>query len=178
MPILPYAKESTKPFNDSLSANNDTTLHSNANESIERKIGYDSSAFAVNKTNADNQATITDEKPVKSNVFRDIDDAKKIQSNAKDIEDESTNILQARRNIPTNSGTTTTTTTTTEAITESEKAAAAATNQTLDSISLSANGVLTTEQTLLPQATNQTNVANNKADGVPQKRHRRHRQQR
>ena len=79
MPIVPYAKESIKIFNGTINANNDTALQSSANESIERKIVFD----AVNKTNLESQATITDEKPVKnlSNVYlRDID-AKKIQSN-------------------------------------------------------------------------------------------------
>lgn len=179
MPIVPYAKESTKSFNASISANNATTLQSNANESIERKIGY-----VVNKTNASSQATITDEKPVKnlSNVFRDID-AKKIQSNAKDIEDESTNILQSRRSTVNNSGTsatitTTTTTTSTSTPAIPHEGGEAATNQTSDPISMSVNDVSTTEQTLLPQA-NQTNVANVRADAIlPQKRHRRHRQQR
>lgn len=188
MPIVPYAKESVKPYNGTINANNDTALQSSVNESIERKIVFD----AVNNTNLESQTTtttttatpttITDEKPVKnlSNVFRDID-AKKIQSNAKDIEDESTNILQSRRNVQPESGisgggggngsiaSTTTSSTTTAAVPITKSAP--------NSISSSVNDASTTEQTNPPQA-NEPNVANVDAEIVSQKRHRRHRQQR
>lgn len=158
-----------------MNLNNDTTLQSSANESIERKIAVD----AVNKTNLDSHATITDEKPVKnlSNVFRDID-AKKIQSNAKDIEDESTNILQSRRNTQTDLNTSTSTITSSSTsrsttTTTSEPTAEKNTNSILSF----ANDASTTEQTNLPP-TNQADDANIQAEVMPKKHHRRHRQQR
>lgn len=195
MAILPYGKESTKPFNGTINANNDTALQSSVNESIERKIGSD----AVNNMNLESQTTITaDEKPVKNltNVFRDID-AKKIQSNTKDIEDESTNILQSRRNTQTDSSTSSfsggsssnsngngnnngninrntnsnggSSSTTTTVMPTTKRAP----NPILSSV----NDAATTEQTNLPQ-TDQSNIANFEAEAMPSKRHRRHRQQR
>lgn len=212
MPIVPYAKESTKTFNESSNtSNNDTTtLQSYANESIERKIDND----GVNQTNIENPTiissvataaaaaitttpppltTIIDEKPAKnhSNVFRDID-AKKIQSDAKDIEDESTNILQSRRNTP-NSGPSSSLSLPSSSSSSSTTSSSSlllllstpstptpiSTNQTLNPISLSVNDATTTEQTILPQANQTENVANIKVDAVSQKRRRRrHRQQR
>lgn len=214
MPIVPYAKESTKTFNESSNtSNNDTTtLQSYANESIERKIDND----GVNQTNIENPTiissvataataaaaitttpppltTIIDEKPAKnhSNVFRDID-AKKIQSDAKDIEDESTNILQSRRNTPnsspssslslpssSSSSSTTSSSSLLLLLSTPSTPTPISTNQTLNPISLSVNDATTTEQTILPQANQTENVANIKVDAVSQKRRRRrHRQQR
>lgn len=210
MPIVPYAKESTKTFNESSSNNDTTTLQSYANESIERKIDND----GVNQTNIENPTiissvataaaaaitttpppltTIIDEKPAKnhSNVFRDID-AKKIQSDAKDIEDESTNILQSRRNTPnsspssslslpssSSSSSTTSSSSLLLLLSTPSTPTPISTNQTLNPISLSVNDATTTEQTILPQANQTENVANIKVDAVSQKRRRRrHRQQR
>lgn len=205
MPITSYAKESAKTtFNDSLNAsdNHTTTLQSYANESIERKIGYDganqtdneyptitpsSTTIAAAEAATTTPATPTDEKSSKnhSNVFRDIDDAKKIQSNAKDIEDESTNILQSRQNTP-NSGppsppssSLSSSSSATPLLSTPTTPTPISTNQTLNPISPSVNDAATTEQTILPQANQTENVANIKVDGVSQKRRRRrHRQQR
>lgn len=184
MPIAPYAKESTKSVNETSQAYKNATLfHSSANESIER-------TSAANNTNGGNQATIIDEKPVKnhSEVFRGID-AKKIQSNTKDIEDGSTNILQSRRNTHIDSTTTTTSTppppppTTTTTVAASEATTKSATHP----ISESVNDASTTERSILFHS-NQQSVANiqtesevrvvAEAEVLSQKRHRRHRQQR
>lgn len=183
MPIVPYAKES-KLSNGTLNAN--TALESSANESIEGKIVVDA---IVNKTNLVGEATITsDEKRMKNltNVFRDID-AKKIQSNAKDIEDESKNILQSRRNTQVELSTTSTTSSTTTAAAPPPTT----TNSSSDSIPLSSANDASTltstnttpkaiESTTIPQ-TNEPNVANVEAEtelSSQQQRHRRHRQQR
>lgn len=176
MPNAPYTKESTKSSNGTTRRNNETTFQSSANESIERTTNFDATK---------SQAPIIDEKPVKnlSDVFRDID-AKKIQSNTKDIEDESTNILQSRRNIQIDSNSTPTSTTTIKAIESTTKSAP-------HSISSSVNNNITssTERANLPQS-NQESVDNIQSESerktesvtdveaVPQKRHRRHRQQR
>lgn len=179
MPNAPYAKESTKSSNGTTRRNNETTLQSSANESIERTTAFDATK---------SQAPINDEKPVKnlSDVFRDID-AKKIQSNTKDIEDESTNILQSRRNIQIDSNTTPTSTTTIKAIESTTKSAPHSDSSSVNNITSS------TERANLLQS-NQESVANIQSESesesksktesiaeveaVTQKRHRRHRQQR
>lgn len=181
MPIAPYAKESSKSVNETSQAyKNATLLHSSANESIER-------TSAANNTNGGNQATIIDEKPVKnhSEVFRGID-AKKIQSNTKDIEDGSTNILQSRRNTHIDS-TTTTTSTPPPPTTTTVAASEATTKSAPHPISESVNDASTTERSILFHP-NQQSVANiqtesevrvvAEAEVLSQKRHRRHRQQR
>lgn len=183
MPIDSYAKESIKSVNETSQANkNATLLHSSANESIDRTT-------VANNTNGGNQATIIDEKPVKnhSEVFRGID-AKKIQSNTKDIEDGSTNILQSRRNTYIDSTTTTTTSTSTPPpITTTIAASETTTKSAAHPISESVNDASTTERSNLFHS-NQQNVANiqtesevrvvAEAEVLSQKRHRRHRQQR
>lgn len=196
MPIIqPYAKESIKTFGEhSNIGNNDTTIQSYANESIERKIDY----HAVNQTNNENPTiisstaaeaagattisstlTIAGEKLVKnqSNIFRDID-AKKIQSNAKDIEDESTNILQSKR-IPSSSASLSSSSSSLLLSASTSPKPITSTNQTLNPILPSVNDATTTEPTILPPANQTENVANIKVDAVSQKRRRRrHRQQR
>lgn len=180
MPIAPYAKESIKSVNETTQANKNATLHqSSANESIDRTT-------AANNTNGGNQATIIDEKPVKnhSEVFRGID-AKKIQSNTKDIEDGSTNILQSRRNAYIDS--TTTTTSTSSPISTTFAASETTTKSASHPISGSVNDASTTERSILFHL-NQQSVANiqsesevrivAEAEVLLQKRHRRHRQQR
>lgn len=190
--MQPYAKESIKTFNESSNiGNNDTTIQSYANESIERKIGYD----AVNQTNNENPSIIastaapttissaltnTGEKLVKnqSNIFRDID-AKKIQSNAKDIEDESTNILQSKRNPSMSASSSSSSSLLLSAAGATTPKPITSTNQTLNPILPSVNDATTTEQTILPQANQTENVANIEVDAVSRKRRRRrHRQQR
>lgn len=71
-------------------ANNETTFQSSENDSFDKS--------AINQTIITSDVANVDEKLTKnlSNVFRNID-AKKIQSDTKDIEDESGYILQNRR---------------------------------------------------------------------------------
>lgn len=77
------------------------------NEALIVKLNPNTVADPIVTTQA-NPTNGVDEKPEKniSEVFRDIDE-KKIQSNAKDIEDESKNILKTRQNTVTVTTTTT-----------------------------------------------------------------------
>lgn len=89
-PDPPYAKD-VKTFNEPSNPNNGTA---DSIGSIDKKP-----INAINQ-NENQLSSNSDEKPVKNinDVFRDVDE-RKIQSNTKDIEEDSDNILQSKRNV-------------------------------------------------------------------------------